>query len=116
MFYNIKGGNGKVQGSLGIDDLKFKVNEVIVPDTEVYATLFDDSPGRLMLTLSTGALCYAFMIDGAISVISVLASASITGDKDNATTFNIYLEDNVIKVQNLTGADVGFKLSRLSHE
>lgn len=69
----------------------------------VYVTPLDDS--AQVLYFESGANSATFHVDaGAIVVVS--AGAVFSGVKATAAKINVYVEDNVIKIQNLTAGAV----------
>jgi len=114
MEYIIKQATGKKSTGLQSDDVRVKSPLIEVADTAVGESEFDDSNGIVFIELSTGESHLAI-----ISVNVMLAvggDALITATKDNASTFNFYVEDNIIKAQNLTGGDLSYRILRISAE
>lgn len=72
-------------------------------NTEVLVTTIADTEyGLLIIKETTGTEACIYLISaGAIEKIS--SDATFTVTKDNAGTYNVYFEDNVIKVQNNVG-------------
>ena len=74
-------------------------------DTQVFTTDFD-SVGMYIITTETvgdGGLFSVIKTAGTLSTSDISTPAIITMVKDTASSLNIYIEDGVVKVQNLTG-------------
>ena len=67
-------------------------------------TIANTEYGMLMVRESVGTEACMYMIAGG-NIEKVSSDATFTVTKDNASTYNVYFEDTVIKVQNKVGDD-----------
>jgi len=72
-------------------------------NTDVYITEFDDS--AKVFYCESGANSAIFHVDAG-AVVAVSAGAVFSDTKDTASKINVYVESNVIKIQNLTAGAV----------
>lgn len=72
-------------------------------NTDVFVTTLDDS--ARVLYFESGANSAIFHVDAG-GVVVVSAGAVFSGVKATASKINVYVEDNVIKIQNLTAGAV----------
>lgn len=80
-----------------------QVVDAAFADTEVYTTLIDDS--AKVFYVESGDYTGLFTIDNNV-VVAVSAGAIFSATKDTASKINVYVESNVVKIQNNSGADI----------
>jgi hypothetical protein len=74
----------------------------ITTDAVLVTTIPDTSYGLVVVRELTGTEACVFLIAGG-TIEKIGADATFTVTKDNASTYNVYFESNVIKVQNKVG-------------
>jgi hypothetical protein len=85
-----------------------RVKATIASDTDsdtddvLTTTIADTDYGLVIVRESTGTEACVFLIAGG-TIEKIGTDATFTVTKDNASTYNVYFEDNVIKVQNKVG-------------
>jgi len=71
-------------------------------DDVLTTTIPNTAYGLVIVRESTGTEACVFLIAGG-TIEKIGADATFTVTKDNASTYNVYFETNVIKVQNKVG-------------
>jgi hypothetical protein len=82
--------------------------ESAVTNTSVVATLFNKTGLYIISDTDNENTSIVAVIntDGLLSAVKIAGPATMTITKDNAATVNIYIENDVLKVQNLLGVNI----------
>ena len=97
---------GAIASEASISGTKVSANtaEDVDSDTDAVltTTIADTEYGMLLVRETAGTeMCLYLIAGGTIEKVS--ADATFTVTKDNASTYNVYFETNVIKIQNKVG-------------
>jgi len=103
---DISNGNLSVSGSVGSNDIEDTDSD----NTDVLVTTIADTEYGMLIVRETAGTeaCIYLIAGGTIEKISTDATFTVT--KDNGSTYNVYFEGNVVKVQNLVGNDKNIRV------
>lgn len=82
---------------------------VTIANAAVYDTGISGLTGSIALSIGTDSTNVSCHVAADAQVIALSGSAKFNAAKANANTVNVYVENGVIKIQNLTGAAIELK-------
>lgn len=75
-------------------------------DTEILVSKFEKAGLYIVDAGDDSTIIKVKATGGTVATELIGASTNITVTKDNADTINVYVEDDVVKVQNLLGSEI----------
>lgn len=95
------------QGATGqVVSLSIEGDKGTLADAAVLTTEFAEAGLYLVGTANNSAMVSVVNTAGTLAAQLQVTNANVTITKGTATKLNVYMEDDVLKVQNLTGASV----------